>query len=84
MEATMPSQRANPTEDDGFRRFVNVGTVPVVAPGTGAACGPMLAWTRDLPIGVPLVARRLREDLLLRAGIAHQGATDWHERRHHV
>jgi amidase len=37
-----------------------------------------------LPIGVQLVAGRLREDLLVRAGIAYQGATDWHERRPHV
>jgi len=37
-----------------------------------------------LPIGVQLVAGRLREDLLVRAGIAYQRAADWHERRPHV
>ncbi|MFP5405230.1 MAG: amidase [Gammaproteobacteria bacterium] len=39
-------------------------------------------FTRDgLPIGFQLVARHLEEGLLVRAGHAYQGATDWHDRR---
>ena len=39
-------------------------------------------FNRDgLPIGFQLVARHVEEDLLVRAGHAYQGATDWHERR---
>ncbi|SEQ20737.1 amidase [Faunimonas pinastri] len=33
-----------------------------------------------LPVGFQLVGRHLAEDLLLRAGHAFQGATDWHTR----
>lgn len=34
-----------------------------------------------MPIGIQLVARHLREDILIRAGIAYQAGTSWHERR---
>ncbi|MFN7642602.1 MAG: amidase [Burkholderiales bacterium] len=37
-----------------------------------------------LPVAVQLVAAGLREDLLVRAGRAVQGATDWHQRRPQV
>lgn len=36
-------------------------------------------YSRDgLPIGLQLVARHLREDLLIQAGVAYQSVTQWH------
>src|SRR5690606_34029965 len=36
--------------------------------------------SRGLPIGFQLVGRHLDEPLLVRAGHAYQGVTDWHRR----
>ena len=47
-------------------------------PGLSVPCG----FTSDgLPIGLMLEAAWWNEPLLFRAGVAYQGATDWHRRR---
>jgi len=52
--------------------FDMVGNPAITLPGGFARSG--------LPIGFQLVARHLQEASLVRAGIAFQGATNWHER----
>jgi aspartyl-tRNA(Asn)/glutamyl-tRNA(Gln) amidotransferase subunit A len=47
-------------------------------PGLALPCG---LSSSGLPIGAQLEAAWGREDLLLRAGLAWQDASDWHERR---
>jgi amidase len=53
--------------------FDMTGSPTITLPGGFTATG--------LPVAVQLVGRHLEESLLLRAGHAFQGATDWHRRR---
>ena len=47
-------------------------------PAVSIPCG---FTSTGLPIGVQLGADQYQEALLLRAGVAYQGVTDWHRRR---
>jgi Asp-tRNA(Asn)/Glu-tRNA(Gln) amidotransferase A subunit family amidase len=47
-------------------------------PAVSLPCG--LA-DNGMPVGVQLGADQWQEGLLLRAGVAYQGATDWHRMR---
>jgi len=61
--------------DDALRftaPFDMSGSPTITLPG---GCTPA-----GLPIGFQLVGRHLDEALLVRAGHAYQGATDWHRR----
>lgn len=49
------------------------GSPTITLPGGFTAAG--------LPVGFQLVGRHFDEELVLRAGHAYQGATDWHTRR---
>lgn len=53
--------------------FDMTGSPTITLPGGADAAG--------MPIGFQLVAGDLKEDLLIRAGMAFEGATDWSRRR---
>ena len=65
-----------PNGIDDVLRF----TAPFDMSGSPTITVPGGFTSRGLPVGFQLVGRHLDEALLVRAGHAYQGATDWHRR----
>jgi len=65
----------------GYRLGLMRYTAPFDMSGHPTITLPAGFSSDRLPLGVQLVAAHLHEHLLVRAGRAFQGATDWHERR---
>lgn len=75
--AQLAALRAQP----GYRLRLSRYTAPFDLSGHPTITLPAGFTTEPMPLGVQLVASHLREDLLVRAGRAFQGRTDWHRRR---
>jgi amidase len=75
--ATIEAAGREPAEIAGRLRYTAPfdmsGSPTITLPGGFTAAG--------LPIGFQLVGRHFDEALVLRAGHAYQGATDWHAKR---
>jgi len=75
--ATIEAAGREPAEIAGRLRYTAPfdmsGSPTITLPGGFTAAG--------LPVGFQLVGRHFDETLVLRAGHAYQGATDWHTRR---
>lgn len=68
--------------DDPQTRYARVRfTAPFDMTGSPCLTLPGGATADGLPVGFQLVGRHFDEALLLRAGHAHQQASDWHRRR---
>ena len=65
----------------GYRQQLQRFTVPYNMSGHPTLTFPSGFTDDGLPLAAQLVAAHWREDLLVRAGRAFQGATDWHLRR---
>ena len=65
----------------GYRLRLSRYTAPFDLSGHPTITLPAGFTAEPMPLGVQLVAGHLREDLLVRAGRAFQGRTDWHRRR---
>lgn len=66
-------------DPDGFARLVRF-TAPFDMSGHPTITLPAGFTQQGLPVAVQLVAARLNESLLVRAGMAFQRETDWHRR----
>ncbi|HSN32391.1 MAG TPA: amidase [Ideonella sp.] len=77
---TMSEMRTLGTDPEGFARLVRF-TAPFSMSGHPTITLPAGFTGAGTPTAVQLVARRLGEALLVRAGRAFQRATDWHRRR---
>jgi amidase len=75
------SQLAEMRAQPGYRGQLQRFTVPFDMSGQPTLTLPAGFTDEPMPLGVQLVAGHLREDLLVRAGRAFQGSTDWHTRR---
>lgn len=67
-------------EEPGYRKRLSRYTAPTDLSGHPTITLPGSA-VGARPVAFQLVAPHLREDLLIRAGRAYQGITDWHRRR---
>ena len=75
------SQLAELRAQPGYRGQLQRFTVPFDMSGQPTLTLPAGFTDEPMPLGVQLVGGHLREDLLVRAGRAFQGSTDWHTRR---
>jgi amidase len=75
--ATMDASGREPKEIAARLRF----TAPFDMSGSPTITVPGGFTASGMPIGFQLVGRHFDEALVLRAGHAFQGATDWHTRR---
>ncbi|HEX7383136.1 MAG TPA: amidase [Burkholderiaceae bacterium] len=77
---TMAQMRTLGTDPEGFARLVRF-TAPFSMSGHPTLTLPAGFTTAGTPTAIQLVARRLGEPMLVRAGRAFQSASDWHRRR---
>ncbi len=75
--ATMATLGENPELMSGLLRY----TCPFDMTGSPTITLPCGQTEAGMPIAFQLVSRHMEEALLVRAGVAFQGATDWHRRR---
>lgn len=75
--ATIEAAGREPAEIAGRLRY----TAPFDMSGSPTITLPAGFTTAGLPVGFQLVGRHFEEALVLRAGHAFQGASDWHTRR---
>ena len=76
---TLEGFRAVMAAEDGLMRLTRF-TAPHDMSGSPTLSLPCGFDSAGLPLGFQLVGREFSEDLLLRAGHAYQGMTDWHDR----
>lgn len=67
--------------EPGYRQRLSRFTAPFDMSGHPTLTLPGGYTPEGLPVGVQLIAGRLREDALVRAGRVFQATTDWHTRR---
>jgi amidase len=72
---------ANLRQEPGYRKRLSRFTAPTDMSGHPTLTFPAGSTTQGRPAAAQLVAAHLNEGLLVRAGRAFQGATDWHLRR---
>jgi aspartyl-tRNA(Asn)/glutamyl-tRNA(Gln) amidotransferase subunit A len=69
-------------ENDPLAMYLeDIFTLPASLAGIPGISFPVGFDGAGLPVGMQLLAPRLREDVLLRATHAYQQATDWHQRQ---
>jgi amidase len=77
---TLPELEAFGADDDVLLQMIRY-TAPFDLAGNPTIVLPAGFSSAGVPISMQLVARHVREDLLVAGGHAFQQATDWHLRR---
>jgi len=72
---------ANLRQEPGYRKRLSRFTAPTDMSGHPTLTFPSGSTSKGRPAAAQLVAAHLNEGLLVRAGRAFQGSTDWHLRR---
>lgn len=78
---TAAFKKGEKTDDPLQMYLADIFTISVNLAGVPAISIPCGFTSNDLPIGLQLIGRHFKEELLLQAADAYERSTEWHKRR---